>query len=124
MVVESGSSIEMEQLQRAADILKTVAHPMRLQIIDALEGGEMSVAELCRLLGMPQPYASQQLNLMKNKGILSSRRSGNLVFYAVANPSVVKIIHCVRRQSGAGGSEEAACPAGSETTPGTGTNTG
>lgn len=112
MGVESTSSLESEQLQRAADILKTVAHPVRLQIIDALECDEKSVTELCRLLGMPQPYASQQLNLMKNKGILSSRRNGNQVYYAIANRNVVKIIHCVRQQSGSGGNEAAACAAG------------
>ncbi len=110
MDIGGASFLEAEQLERAAGILKTVAHPVRLRIIDALEAGEKTVTELCLGLGMAQPYASQQLNLMKNKGILRSRRSGNQVYYAVANPSVVKIIHCVRQQSGAGGSEE---PAGS-----------
>lgn len=109
MSTGSTSSIETEQLERAADILKAVAHPVRLQIIDALEGGEKSVSELCRRLGAQQPYTSQQLNFMKNKGILSSRRSGNQVYYAIANLNVVKIIHCVRQQSVSTMSETAAC---------------
>jgi DNA-binding transcriptional ArsR family regulator len=96
---ESFSSLETQQLERAADILKTVAHPVRLQVIDILERGERTVSELSQYLGTQQPYTSQQLNLMKAKGILASRRNGNQVFYSVANPSVIKIIHCVRQQS-------------------------
>ncbi|GLI34134.1 ArsR/SmtB family transcription factor [Desulforhabdus amnigena] len=98
--------LETEQLQRAADILKTVAHPTRLQIIDLLEQGERTVSELCQSLGTQQPYTSQQLNLMKSKGILSSRREGNQVYYAIANYSVVKVIRCVRQQ--VGGAEKGA----------------
>ncbi len=88
----------LRYLERAADILKTVAHPMRLQIIDALESGEKTVTELCQHLGAQQPYTSQQLNLMKSKGILFSRREGNQVYYAIANFDVVKIIQCVRKK--------------------------
>ena len=88
---------ETEQLQRAADILKTVAHPLRLRIIDLLEQGERAVMEICSRLGAPQPSISQHLNIMKARGILASHRNGNQVYYSIANRNVVKIIHCVRR---------------------------
>ena len=87
---------ETKALERAADILKTVAHPARLRIIDFLEGGEKAVSEICRHLDSPQPYISQHLNLMKAKAILSSRRNGNQILYSVANQNVVRVIHCVR----------------------------
>lgn len=99
MISGSNAPLDAEKLQKAADILKTVAHPIRLQIIDFLEPGERTVSELCQHLGTQQPYTSQQLNLMKAKGILGSRRNGNQVFYAIANPNVVKVIHCVREQT-------------------------
>jgi DNA-binding transcriptional ArsR family regulator len=99
MQSQEEESLESRQLQKAADILRAVAHPVRLQIIDALEKGQMTVTELCQHLGAAQPYTSQQLNLMKSKGILASRRNGNQVLYAIANFSVVKIIHCVRQQT-------------------------
>ena len=99
----------LKYLERAADILKTVAHPMRLQIIDALETGEKTVTELCLHLGAQQPYTSQQLNLMKSKGILSSRRDGNQVYYTIANFDVVKIIHCVRKKADETSDGEAEC---------------
>ncbi|MGC8492919.1 MAG: ArsR/SmtB family transcription factor [Syntrophobacteraceae bacterium] len=89
--------IDFELIQRAADVLKTVAHPARLKIIDCLEPGEQPVAKICLCLGAPQPYVSHHLSLMKAKGILASRRDGNQVFYRVANRNVIEVIHCVRR---------------------------
>jgi DNA-binding transcriptional ArsR family regulator len=100
---------ETEHLQRAADILRTVAHPARLRIIDFLEHGENSVSEICRRLDAPQPYVSQQLNIMKAKGVLASRRNGTQVYYSIANPNVVEVIHCVRRHGGACATTENAC---------------
>jgi ArsR family transcriptional regulator len=99
MEKESVVLLETELLQNAADVLRTVAHPMRLQIIHLLKEGEKPVTELAQQLGVQQPYTSQQLNLMKSKGILSSRRNGNQVYYAIANPNVVKVIQCIRGQS-------------------------
>jgi DNA-binding transcriptional ArsR family regulator len=99
MEEESGSALETAQLERAAEILKTVAHPVRLQIVDLLDRGEKTVTALCQLIGAQQPYVSQQLNLMKAKGVLSSRRNGTQVLYVLADPRVAKIIQCVREQS-------------------------
>ncbi len=96
-------------LERAADILKTVAHPARLRIIDFLEEGEKSVGEICRRLDAPQPYVSQQLNLMKAKVILSSRRKGSQILYSIANLNVVKIIHCVRQHGDGSMKSEEGC---------------
>ncbi len=100
---------ETEQLQRAADILRTVAHPARLRIIDFLEQGENSVSEICRRLDAPQPYVSQQLNIMKAKGVLASRRNGTQVYYSIANQNVVQVIHCVRRHGGSPMQAESGC---------------
>ena len=111
---EDCMQLEAELLQRAADILRTVAHPVRLGIIDLLERGERPVNEICRRLDAAQPYISQQLNLMKAKGVLGSRRDGTQIYYSIANPAVVQIIHCVRLQSQGPGEEpaESAAPAG------------
>ena len=101
--------LETELLQNAADILRTVAHPMRLQIIHLLEAGEKPVTELAQQLGVQQPYTSQQLNLMKSKGILSSRRNGTQVYYSIANPNVVKVIQCIRGQENGEKDESRRC---------------
>ena len=99
----SKRSIRTEHMEKAAEILRTMAHPVRLQIIDLLEGGEKTVSELSQNLDTPQPYMSQQLNLMKSKSILGSRRDGNQVYYWIANLSVVKIIHCINQHGEEGG---------------------
>lgn len=94
-----GSDVKIDQarIERAAEVLKTVAHPIRLRIVEFLESGEKSVNELKALLGVTQPLTSQHLSQMRMRGVLGSRREGTLVFYSIANPDVVKVIHCIRR---------------------------
>jgi len=89
--------IDQAKLERAAEVLKTVAHPVRLRIVELLESGEKSVNELKEMLGVTQPLTSQHLSQMRMRGVLGSRREGSLVFYSIANPDVVKVIHCIRR---------------------------
>jgi ArsR family transcriptional regulator len=93
----AAARIEQERIERAAEVLKTVAHPVRLRIVELLEGGERNVTELKELLGVTQPLTSQHLSQMRMRGVLGSRRDGSQVYYAIANPDVVKVIHCIRR---------------------------
>ena len=96
-VGESDSKIDQARIERAAEVLKTVAHPVRLRIVELLESGEKSVNELKGLLGVTQPLTSQHLSQMRMRGVLGSRRDGSQVYYSIANPDVVKVIHCIRR---------------------------
>jgi len=97
--VTEGSDMMIDQarIDRAAEVLKTVAHPVRLRIVELLESGEKSVNEIKDLLGVTQPLTSQHLSQMRMRGVLGSRREGTLVYYSIANPDVVKVIHCIRR---------------------------
>jgi ArsR family transcriptional regulator len=109
MNVESTSLIaDTQRIERAADILKTVAHTARLRIIEILEAGEQPVAQICKRLSAPQPYISHHLSLMKAKGILSSRRNGSRVLYWIANKNVIEVIHCVRKH----GQDDEGCAPG------------
>ena len=87
--------MDKELAMRAAEVLKAVAHPMRLQIVETLEGGEKSVGQIVEALGEKQAITSQQLNLMKDKGVLASRRDGAKVYYHIANPNVIRVLDCV-----------------------------
>jgi len=87
--------MDKELAIHAADVLKAVAHPLRLQIVELLESGELSVGEIVEALGEKQAITSQQLNLMKSKGVLASRREGAKVYYHVQNPNVIKVLGCV-----------------------------
>src|SRR5512145_134616 len=94
---EREAEIDQARIERAAEVLKTVAHPLRLRIVEVLESGEKSVNELKDLLGVTQPLTSQHLSQMRMRGVLASRRDGAQVHYSIANPDVVKVIHCIRR---------------------------
>jgi DNA-binding transcriptional ArsR family regulator len=87
--------MDKELAMHAAEVLKAVAHPLRLQIVEALEGGEKSVGEIVEALGEKQAITSQQLNLMKDRGVLASRREGPKVFYRILNPNVIRVLNCV-----------------------------
>jgi len=81
--------------ENVAEVLKAVAHPVRLQIVELLEHKEMCVGDIMNALGGKQAITSQQLNMMKDKGVLGCRREGTKVFYRIENKNVIKLLHCV-----------------------------
>ncbi len=87
--------MDRELAVQAAEALKAVAHPIRLQIIEALEAGRRSVNEIAEKVGEKQAITSQQLTIMKDKGILSSHREGARVFYQIENENVIRVLGCV-----------------------------
>jgi len=87
--------MDKELAIHAAEVLKAVAHPLRLQIVEVLASGERSVGDIVAALGEKQAITSQQLNLMKDKGVLASRREGAKVYYRIENPNVVRVLGCV-----------------------------
>lgn len=87
--------MEYEIAQYVAEVLKAVAHPIRLQIIELLEHSELCVGSLVERLGVPQAVVSQQLGLMRNKQVLQCRREGTKAFYSIKNPNVINLLHCV-----------------------------
>jgi DNA-binding transcriptional ArsR family regulator len=73
-----------------SEVCKTLASAKRLEIINALKGGEKTVGELVEILGVPKANVSQHLAVMRLKGILRSRREGVNIYYRIANPKVVQ----------------------------------
>lgn len=81
--------------EQVAEVLKAVAHPVRIQIVDLLEEKEMCVGDIVEAVGGKQAITSQQLNMMKDKGVLGCRRDGVKVFYRIENKNVIKLLHCI-----------------------------
>jgi len=81
--------------EHVSEVLKAVAHPVRLQIVELLETREMCVGDIVDAVGGKQAITSQQLNMMKDKGVLGCRRDGAKVFYRIENKNVIKLLHCV-----------------------------
>ncbi len=80
---------------KIAEVLKVVAHPVRLRIIELLEHNEKCVGDIVKGVSGKQSITSQQLNMMKDKGVLSCRRDGAKVYYKIQNKNVIKLLYCV-----------------------------
>jgi ArsR family transcriptional regulator len=90
-------------LEDAAKVLRAVAHPLRLRLIEIIDAkGESNVSALCEASGAPQPAVSQQLARLRHEGVLAARRDGSQVFYRVARPEVLGLLDCVRRTARGG----------------------
>lgn len=86
-----------EVAEHVARVLKALAHPVRLQIVDALESGEKCVSDIVAAVGGKQSITSQQLNMMKDKGVLGCRRDGSKVFYRIENENVPRLLSCIHK---------------------------
>lgn len=90
--------MNMEALEVAAECLRTIAHPCRLRIIEILLKEERPVGELAEACGIPSNMASEHLRLLKDRGLLNSRRDGRKIFYWVAEPALAMIMNCVGKK--------------------------
>lgn len=96
--VEAGSKLSVQKLEAAAKILKTVSHPVRLEILKLLETeAPLDVTTICERLtcGCEQSMMSHHLNKMKDNGLLRSRKEGKQVFYEINNRRILKIFNCI-----------------------------
>ena len=89
-------SLDVNTILQAARILKTIGHPQRLRIVECLEDYERSVKELQSDLDLPQAIVSQQLAILKRRGVVNSRREGVSVYYRLADSFPCRILECIR----------------------------
>ncbi len=80
-----------------AGICHTLANPKRLEIIDKLRNQELSVTALAEALEISQANLSQHLSLMRQRGIVTTRREGLNVFYKLSNPKIIKACDLMRQ---------------------------
>lgn len=91
------TSISANAILEAAEMLKCIGHPARLQILELLdERGEQNVGTIQAAIGLDQPATSQHLGLMRDKGIVASRRDGVNVLYRVRDEKVTRVLDCIR----------------------------
>jgi DNA-binding transcriptional ArsR family regulator len=77
-------TLDVEKLEMAASKLRAIAHPMRIAIIDLLTvNPKMTVTEIYEYLNLEQASASHHLNILKNKGLLDSKRDGKMIYYSL-----------------------------------------
>ena len=83
-------------LELHARVCKTMGHPLRLALVNALREGERSVSDLAAAIDAPQPLASQHLAVLRNQGLLHNRRNGSEVYYAIAYPKMIQACDLLR----------------------------
>lgn len=87
--------METSAYEFRAEILKAMAHPGRLRIIEALAQGEKCVCELQEVVGSALPTVSRHLARMKSAGIVDCRREGNQIFYHLLVPCLLDVFACL-----------------------------
>ena len=79
--------------QMPIDLLKAMGHPIRYRILEALRGAELNVGEIEAKAGITQPSLSQQLAVLRNCGIVGTRRDGKLIIYWIEQSSVDNLMN-------------------------------
>jgi DNA-binding transcriptional ArsR family regulator len=83
-----------------AELFKTLGHPLRIRILELLRNGEVSVRELLRELEVEASTASQQLGILRARGLVESRRSEGTVYYRIRDPLISELLDVGRRVFG------------------------
>ena len=95
-------ALDMASMRRAAAqasaLMKALANPDRLLLLCQLSQGEQSVVELERLLGIVQPTLSQQLGVLRDEELVSTRREGRQIFYSVASKQALAVLQVLYQQ--------------------------
>lgn len=98
----SHPTIDLAIMQAAAttacDLLKVLANPDRLLLMCRLSQGELSVGELEAQLGIRQPTLSQQLGILRDNGLVATRREGKNIFYSVASAQALAVMAVLYEQ--------------------------
>jgi ArsR family transcriptional regulator len=84
--------------EKVSEILKALAHPARLKMVVGLLRDECNVAQIQKVLGLPQSTISQHLRILKNADIIKGRREGTKTCYRVIDVRVRKIVEIIKRK--------------------------
>ena len=84
--------MQKTEINDTAALLKAMAHPIRLEILCRLQGGELSVGELQATVQTPNGNISQHLAILRNQGIIACRREANFIYNRISDPRVVALM--------------------------------
>ena len=87
--------ITFDEAEIRAKIIKAMAHPVRLMVIEFLKNGEHSFSEIFDLFQLDKSTVSKHLLVLKEAGVVSSRKEGADMFYKLDVPCVIDFFSCV-----------------------------
>src|SRR6187399_2283395 len=80
-----------------ADLFRALAHPARIRVLEVLADGEHSVGDMQPLVGIESSHLSQQLAILRRAGLVTTRKDGSSVVYAIRDPETVALLASARR---------------------------
>ena len=107
LAVPSGSAESREH--STAELFQVLASPIRLSVVRLLMDGERTVSELMVALDIAQSRLSNHLACLRNCGVVQTRREGNFIYYAIADPRVTDIVRIGEELAAANAQELARC---------------
>lgn len=93
----SSETLTAAQREAGAKVLRALAHPLRLGVLQSLRRGERTVTELYEELGCSQSMMSQQLGILEAHGLIRTRKEGTVKYCALRNPDFLHLFACMRR---------------------------
>lgn len=100
--MRADNAIDLESLRRSADsacrLMKVLSNPDRLLLLCQLSQGEKRVGELEALVGISQPTLSQQLGVLREEGLVNTRREGKNIYYEIASPQALAVMDVLFEQ--------------------------
>src|SRR4030042_2767585 len=93
---QAGGIVEHKLYELHAQMCQVFTSPKRLEIINLLRRKELSVGELVKLAKIRQANLSQHLSLLRERGIVKTRREGTTIYYSLANPKMGKAFDIIR----------------------------
>ena len=91
------SGPEPDVAARKAELFKALAHPVRVRVLEQLVAGERAVGDLALALAVEPSHLSQQLAVLRRAGVVSTRRTGSAVFYALRDPRTSQLLYVARQ---------------------------
>lgn len=88
--------VHQEHIETAARSLKAISHPLRLKILCVVGDEEVCVQDIVDAVGTSQSNISQHLGILRDKGVLQTRKDANRVYYRVADPRTLQLIGLMR----------------------------
>ena len=102
MLTDAAPPLDLESLGRSAEqacrLMKVLSNPHRLLLLCQLSQGEKRVGELEELVGITQPTLSQQLGVLREEGLVNTRREGKSIYYAIASPQALAVMKVLVEQ--------------------------
>ena len=86
----------LSKCEEVSEVLKSLAHPVRLKVLCQVLDGEKTVGELTEFCEISQPAMSNFLNRMKADGVVSSRKEKTSVYYRIADPKLLKLLKAIK----------------------------